>query len=418
MTMDASMWPIVLAGAAAFLNLYATQPLLPLLAARFQASAFQVGLTVTAPTVAVAIFAPLVGRLADTTGLRRVIVGSAFLLAAATALAATSTSLTQLIVWRFVQGIVTPGVFASSVAYIHERWPVERAGRATAAYMTGTIVGGFVGRASAGLIASDADWHLSFVALAAGVCAIAIALWRYLPEARDVGSEALQGRRAEDSRPKGLRYGFATLLRNRQLVATWAIGFCVLFINVAMFTYVTFHLAAPPYGLSTAALGWLFVVYLVGAVVTPLSGGWIDTYGHRVGIGAAMAIGAAGALMTLAPSLWAIVAGLALSSTGVFIAQTATSSYIGAVTDQDRGLAVGLYSTCYYAGGSVGGVAPALVWNAGGWPACVALVVAIQATGAAIAFTQWTSPSGGAASSPENRSPAARRESAAARLLP
>ena len=32
------------------------------------------------------------------------------------------------------------------------------------------------------------------------------------------------------------------LLRNSQLRATYAIGFCVLFTNVAMFTYVTFHL--------------------------------------------------------------------------------------------------------------------------------------------------------------------------------
>src|SRR5690349_22442 len=121
--------PVVLAGASAFLNLYATQPLLPLLARTFHASAFQVGLTVTAPTVAVAICAPIVGRLADTVGLRRVIVGSAFLLAAATALAATSASLAQLIFWRFIQGTGTPGLFASSVAYIHESWPAERAGR-------------------------------------------------------------------------------------------------------------------------------------------------------------------------------------------------------------------------------------------------------------------------------------------------
>ena len=65
-----------------------------------------------------AIAAPFVGRLADTVGLRRVIVGSAFLLATATALTATSTSLRQLILWRFLQGVVTPGIFAGSVAYM------------------------------------------------------------------------------------------------------------------------------------------------------------------------------------------------------------------------------------------------------------------------------------------------------------
>src|SRR5205085_9135037 len=100
------------------------------------------------------------------------------------------------------------------------------------------------------------------------------------------------------------------LLRNRRLVATCGVGFSVLFTQVAMFTYVTFHLAAPPYSLSTVALGWLFVVYLVGAIATPFAGRWIDAHGHRSGIGSAMTIGAAGALLTLVPWLPAIVAGL------------------------------------------------------------------------------------------------------------
>jgi len=180
------------------------------------------------------------------------------------------------------------------------------------------------------------------------------------------------------------------LLRNRRLVATCAVGFCVLFTQVAMFTYVTFHVAAPPYSLSTIALGWLFSVYLVGAVVTPFSGRWIDIYGHRVGIASAMAIGGGGALLTLVPSLTVIVCGLALCATGVFVAQATSSSYIGAVTTQDRALAVGLYSTFYYAGGSVGAALPAALWTRGGWPACVALIVAVQAAGVVIAFTQWS----------------------------
>jgi len=185
------------------------------------------------------------------------------------------------------------------------------------------------------------------------------------------------------------RESFGHLVRNRRLIATCGVGFSVLFTQVAMFTYVTFHLAAPPYSLTTVALGWLFVVYLVGAVVTPFSGRWVDSYGHRAGIGLAMALGGAGALLTLVPWLPAIISGLALCATGVFVAQATSSSYIGAVTTQDRAMAVGVYSTFYYAGGSTGASLPALFWNAGGWPACVALVVLVQSAGAVIAFTQW-----------------------------
>jgi YNFM family putative membrane transporter len=386
--------PVIVAGSAAFLNLYSTQPLLPLFTRTFGASPFEAGLTITAPTVAVAMFAPFIGRFADRFGLRRVIVASAWTLTLATALAATSQTLTQLVFWRFVQGVATPGIFASTVAYIHEVWPPARAGRATAAYMSGTILGGFTGRAVAGLVAADVDWHAAFVALAVlTAVAASVIAWRLPEEDRD----AVRRRAADSAREARSGPGIAQLFRNRQLVATCGVGFCVLFTQVAMFTYVTFHVAAPPYSLSTVAIGWLFVVYLVGAVVTPFAGWWIDMYGHRAGMASAMGIGGAGALLTLAPSLAAIVVGLALCSTGVFIAQATTSSYIGAVTRTSRALAVGMYSTFYYAGGSTGGALPSIVWRAAGWTGCVALVVAVQALGVAIAVTQW---------SPARRAPA------------
>src|SRR5580765_6539011 len=181
-------FPVVLAGAAAFLNIYSTQPLLPLLTRTFGASTFEAGLTITAPTVAVAIFAPFIGRLADRLGFRRVIVLSAWTLTVATTLASTSQNLHQLIFWRFVQGIATPGIFASTIAYIHEVWPPTHAGRATAAYMTGTILGGFTGRAVSGLVAADASWQAAFVALAMLTGAVAAALTAWLPGERAAGA--------------------------------------------------------------------------------------------------------------------------------------------------------------------------------------------------------------------------------------
>jgi MFS family permease len=376
-----AVWPVVLAGFTAFINLYATQPLLPLLMRVFGTGPFGVSLMVTASTLAVALAAPAVGRLADRIGRRRVIVGSATLLAAATALAASSRTLPQLIGWRFVQGLLTPGIFAGTIAYIHDRWPVSHTGRATAAYVSGTVIGGFSGRAVAGLVASRATWQAAFLMLSALIAGTALALWRWLP------SEP-RGRTREKPPPAG--GSVRRLLRHRQLLATDAIGFCVLFTQVAMFTYVTFHLSEPPYGLGTASLAWLFVVYLLGAAVTPLAGRWTDTLGHRAALGGGLAVGLAGASMTLAPWLPAIVLGLALVATGVFIAQAAASSYIGAVTRQDRGLAVGLYSTFYYVGGSIGGVLPSALWHVGGWPATVALVMSVQVATYGLAWTFWT----------------------------
>ena len=371
--------PIVLAGFTAFLDLYATQPLLPMLMDVFGASHFDVSLTVTVATIAVALAAPVVGRVGDLLGRKRVIVLSAFVLAGATAAAATAHTLTQLLFWRFVQGLATPGVFATTIAYIHDEWPPAYVGRTTAAYISGTVTGGFSGRALVGVVASRFTWQTAFLWLALFNLAAAMVLAFGLPAERPRREPAAAGHRRSVAR----------LLRNRRLIATNAVGLCVLFTQVAMFTYVTFHLSDPPYGLSTAALGWLFVVYLVGAAVTPIAGRLVDTRGHRAGRATGVAIGVAGALLTLGSWLPAIVAGLAMVATGVFISQATASSYIGTVTADDRGLAVGQYYTCYYAGGSLGAALPSLFWTAGGWKACVALVAAVQLLTVTLALRFW-----------------------------
>jgi YNFM family putative membrane transporter len=355
------------------------QPLLPLFERVFGADHFTSSLTVTATTIGVALSAPFVGRFADLFGKRRVIVLAAFLMSAATLLAATSTSLRQIIFWRFLQGLVTPGVFAVAVAYIHDRWDGARAATTTAAYVTGTVIGGFLGRVAAGEAAARWGWRTSFVIVGALSLACALALALTLPGQRAEGT----GRKDEG------QAGLWSRLTSRRLLGTYAAGFCVLFTQIAMFTYVTFHLAAPPFLLSTAALGWLFSVYLAGAVLTPISGRWINRYGHRAALAIAIALGVGGSLLTLGHVLPEVIAGLALVSSGVFIAQAAANGYIGVASRSDRGLAVGLYATCYYIGGSVGGALPALFWNTGGWPACVALVVCVQLTTAAIGWTFW-----------------------------
>ena len=378
------VFPVVLAGFTAFLDLYATQPLLPLLMRVFGASHFEVSLTITAATIAVAIAAPIVGRVADLAGRKRVIVGSAFILAAATLLCATSAGLNQFIFWRFVQGLVTPGIFAITIAYIHEQYPAWYAGRATAAYVSGTVTGGFCGRVLVGLLAESFGWNLAFVVLGLVNVAAAIAIGRLLPTETPVRPE-------EQSQSLKASHGRSALrlLTNGRLFATNVVGFCVLFSQVAMFTYVTFHLEAPPYSLSTAALGYLFVVYLFGAAVTPLAGRCVDLYGHRAGLAIGMSVGALGAALTLTSPLLLIAAGLALVGSGVFIAQATASSYIGVVTSEDRGLAVGLYSSAYYVGGTLGGSLPSMFWESGGWTACVLMVIAVQAATLGTALGFW-----------------------------
>ncbi|MGA3099330.1 MAG: MFS transporter [Bryobacteraceae bacterium] len=370
---------VVTAGFCAFLALYTPQPLLPTLAAAFGRSAAAISLVVTASTMAVALAAPLAGAVADRLGRKNVIVPAALLVAASTLLAATSATYGQLVFWRSLQGFFTPGIFAVTVAYINEEWD-EGPAAAMAAYVTGTVLGGFSGRTISALVAAHSSWRWSFIVLGALSTLGAAAIWAWLPPGRRFVRV-----RASVSTPRAM----ARHLENPRLLATYAVGFCVFSTLLTTFTYVNFYLAAPPFGLSTAALGLIFSVYLVGAVITPFAGRAIDRLGHRRAVTAAFAGGVAGICLTLIHSLIVVLAGLALCCTAVFIAQAAASSYIGTAATEARAAAVGLYVLFYYAGGSAGASLGGLLWERGGWPACVAFIASVQALTIALALAFW-----------------------------
>lgn len=378
---SAPIFGVVIAGFCSFLGFYATQPLLPLFARIFHATKVSVSLTITLSTLGVAVAAPVVGRIADHAGRKRVIVTAAFLVAVFTLLAATSSGLKELILWRLVLGLVTPGVFAITIAYVNDEWPPGEVAHGVGAYVTGTIIGGFSGRMVAGLVAAHMNWRWAFVLLGLLNAAGALAVWVCLPK---------ESRFVRTAHHHSHLNAVLDHVKNPRLLATYAVGFCVLFSLVATFTYVTFYLAAPPFHLSPAALGSIFVVYLVGTVITPVSSRYIDRYGYRNSVATSVVTGIAGVLLTLTHDLWIVMVGLCICSCGVFIANASSSSYIGKAAKHNRALAVGLYVTFYYAGGSAGGVLPGYFWALGGWPACVALIVGAQALTVAIAMVYWS----------------------------
>ncbi len=376
---------VTLAGIAAFFNLYATQPLLPLFEQLFHASKSQVGRTVSAATLGVALSAPFCGSLAERFGRRKVIVIATFLLALPTLMAATASGLSQLVFWRFLQGIAMPGIFGVTVAYIAEEWPRHHVPHVMSIYVSGTVLGGFLGRMFTGVAATHRlipfitpSWRNGFATIGILDIVFGILLWRWLPHDSPLPEGA-------DEATDITRH-----LRNPQLLATYAVGFNVLFSLVATFTYITFYLAAPPFRLSPAQLSMIFMVYLVGLVVTPLGGLCIARVGSRATLVASVAAGILGVLLTLIPNLLVILFGLVLCSSGVFICQSASFSYIRReARSGGRASAAGLYVMFYYVGGSVAGILPGMLWRYGQWKACVALIVLVQLATVAIAGGIW-----------------------------
>ncbi len=370
-----------LCGMFAFIDLYCTQPLLPLLSSVFHASEAKVSLTISASTLGVALSAALLALFAERVNRKKMIVGCMTMLALCTLLTATATSLPVLAMWRLLQGLVTPGIFIITIAYVTEEWPALLVPRVMSFYVAGTVFGGFVGRLLGGVIAAHYGWRPVFLVLGGMGLGGAGLTRRLLRPARTRASQAGSYSRLAP---------VVANLRNARLVATFAIGFCMLFALVATFSYITFYLSAAPFYLSTQELSYLFAVYLCGLGTTLVAGTVLARVGLRSGMLAAIAACMAGVALTLVPHLGMVAVALAIAASGVFVAQTCANSFLrDAAPAGSRVSAAGMYICSYYVGGTAGGVLPGLLWKRGGWPACVALILGMLMIAGAAAVFGW-----------------------------
>lgn len=380
MTIDPRRIAVALAGGGAFLNLYSPQAVLPLLSSEFGARAADISTIMTASTLAVALTAPFTGAVADVLGRKRVITAAMIALIVPTAMIAFSSSLEAIIFWRFMQGLLLPPIFAVTVAYIGGEWPADEAVGMTGIYTSGAAIGGFLGRLITGLLAEPIGWRGAFLAVAAltALCAVGV-IW-LLPREKNFV-------RAENIRVSLLQ--MLDHLRKPQLLATFAVGFGVLFNFMAAFTFISFALAQPPFNLSPAGLGLIFVVYLIGTVTTPTTGIWVARFGRRHFVIGALLVWALGIALTLVPSLAAIVIGLSVAAVCGFFTQASSQSFVVTTARTGISSAIGLYVTAFYVGGSAGAFFPGLAWEYGGWPAVVGVVLAMLACMALIVALVW-----------------------------
>jgi MFS family permease len=335
----------------------------------------------TASTAAVALSAPFTGVLADVAGRKRLITAAMFAVVVPTLIMTFAGSVPQLTFWRFVQGLLLPPIFTVAVAYIGDEWPPSEVTRVAGLYISGSAIGGFSGRFIPGLLTDVIGWRsaIQVVALLTLIAAIVVAamLPRERNFIRSCGGIAT-------SVTQMVRH-----LRDRRLVATYAIGFGVLFNFVATFTYVNFHLAAAPYRFSPTLLGALFLTYLVSSPIVPWAGRAIALFGRRRFVLGVIALWVVGALLLLAPPVALIVAGLTLCAICGMVCQAVSTGYVTLSAKEGRSSAVGLYVSIYYVGGSAGAYVTGLVWASAGWSGCVAVIVLVQAIIALIVAAAW-----------------------------
>lgn len=140
-------------------------PLLPQFPRLLDASSATVAWLVTATLVAGAVCAPVLGRLGDMFGKRRMLLVALALVTVGSVLGAAAPEVGTLIVARVLQGAAL-GVVPLGISIMRDVLPPQRVGSGIALMSTSLGIGGAIGLPITGLVAQHTSWRWLFVGAA------------------------------------------------------------------------------------------------------------------------------------------------------------------------------------------------------------------------------------------------------------
>jgi YNFM family putative membrane transporter len=358
--------------------MYCVQPLLPVLARDFGLSATQssLALSVTTGLLALSIF--VAGAISEMMGRKTLIAASLCSAAGLNVLAALAPSWPLLLLARGLEGIALGGAPAVAMAYLAEEIEPQALGFAMGLYIGGTALGGMSGRVVTGIAADLGGWRTALAAIGGLGLASAFGFVALLPRSRNF------------VRRPGLNASYHLSAWGGHLSAKglpwlFVIAFLVMGGFVAVYNYAGFLLTGPRFGLSQAAAGAIFLVYLFGMVASSLAGAAGDKFGRAPVLSTGLSIFVAGLALTLAHALVALIAGIALVTIGFFVAHGIASGWVGRMAHGAKSHAASLYLLAYYLGSSLLGSAGGWFWTRSGWGGVVGFVAVLMTAALAVA---------------------------------
>jgi YNFM family putative membrane transporter len=340
---------------ASFTTIYLLQPVLPVLQQEFGIDENQASLGISAVILGIALSNLPFGRLADRRPIKPIILAGGLVVILCGLGCAIVQQFTLLVLLRFIQGLFIPALTTCLAAYLAKNLPVERLNVVMGSYVSATVAGGLGGRLLGGWIHPPLHWRYAFITVSVLVLLATVSAIKYLPSEKyrpTVFSE-------ED--------GFIALLKRSDLLRIYSVAFFSFWVFSALFNYLPFYLAGPAFHASTQRITIMYMAYILGIVVGPLSG----QLSNRIGNGATMVFGAAIWALALAAthitSLLAVAAGLSGICVGFFAIHSAAAGSLNQKLKSSRGRANSLYVLFYYLGGSTGITVCGFGYQKSGW---------------------------------------------------
>lgn len=356
------------AGLASFNAMYLTQALLPAIHEDLGVSPTTAALTVSATTGLLAVSVMPVSILSERVGRRRVLQISVLAATVLSLLLCLAPGIGTLIGLRALQGIAVAGVPAVTMTFLAEEIHPSHLGKVMGFYISGTSLGGLLGRLIPSGFLEVTGWRGASLAGAVVAFILGVVCAWALPAQRNFTPKRIT-----------LAHEFAAFRshwRNPRLVALFILPFLLMGSFVSLYNYLGFHLTEQ-FGLSELLAGMVFLLYLSGTWSSARAGALTARFGPARVLTLSTLLMVVGLLLALIPTLWATIVGVLIFTASFFAVHSTASTLVGAIATRDRAEASSTYVMNYYLGSSI------LGWAAGhvfalGWTALILALIVVE----------------------------------------
>lgn len=151
---------------------------LPHMQGELAATPDQITWILTTYLVASGVFMPLTGYFTDRMGQKRYLLASIIGFVIASGLCGIATNLTEIVVFRTLQGVFGAALVPLSQSIMIQTFPPDQRGRAMAIWGVGVMVGPILGPTLGGYLTEALNWRWTFfINLPVGVLSVLLAAW-------------------------------------------------------------------------------------------------------------------------------------------------------------------------------------------------------------------------------------------------
>lgn len=351
--------------AAAFTNIYITQPVLPVLQTEFSTDATLASYSVAAVILGIALANLPFGALSDRYAIRPIILVGSLVVAVFGLVCALTENLWLLIASRFFQGLFIPALTTCLASYLARTLSTERLSIVMGTYVSATVIGGLGGRLLGGWIHPPLHWRYAFVSAAVFILVAGIFALMTISK--------LDAQRSHVNKPIQYR----GIIRRWDLLRIFLVASGGFFVFSSIFNYLSFRLEAEPFNLATEEITLFYMSYVIGIFMAPVAG----QLSNRFGSGATMIVSTlvlfVSVALSLVPSLVSVIIALLGICAGFFGLHAAAIGALNHRIKIGQGRANALYVLFYYVGGWLGISVCGLVYEQADWVGIVVLCLMV-----------------------------------------